>query len=165
MRTSRSSLVLFMVLLAGAPLCLGAALAAAQARPGGDNQPMPIMETKEVMEYFFEPAYGDLTRAIAQPPADRRAWRTVLTPALKLTELHNLLFFRTDAEYTKKPDWAPQISTNRKLLLDLTAAVRKQDYALTKTTYEAAVAGCNSCHKKFDPDAPLLKAYDPKVEK
>jgi hypothetical protein len=145
------------------PLMVAAVPAVVPARQAPSLQPVQVLETAQLMEEMFEPLYGELTRAVAAPPANRQAWRAVLSPAAKLAELHNLLFSRRDLERAGTPEWAQQVAASQRLMIELVEAVRKQDYPVARKRYEAAVDGCNGCHKKFGSDAPLLKAHEPQI--
>jgi hypothetical protein len=74
------------------PLIVASIPAVVPARQAPSPQPVQVLETAQLMEEMFEPLYGELTRAVATPPANRQAWRAVLSPGAKLAELHNLLF-------------------------------------------------------------------------
>ncbi|MBI4478349.1 MAG: hypothetical protein HY654_14335 [Acidobacteria bacterium] len=116
------------------------------------------------MEQLFGPAYGELTRAVATKPVDRKAWRTILDPARRLAELTNLVYFRRGKQYMATPEWSAAADASRKTLLAIGDAVKQQNYELTRKRYEAAVESCNACHKKFEKEAPELKPYVPDVK-
>lgn len=126
--------------------------------------PVQVLEFPELMEMFFKPGYAELTRAVTNKPAGRQAWRAIYDPARRLAELHNLFFFRREKPYMAEPGWAAAADASRKALLDISEAVRKQDYPGTRQRYEASVKACNACHEKYSPDAPTLKPYVPEVK-
>src|SRR5205807_9594363 len=57
-------------------------------------QPVQVIDTGEMMDLFFKPAYAELQQAMAKAPADRKGWATVYQKAVRLAEMENLLFFR-----------------------------------------------------------------------
>lgn len=123
--------------------------------PGGQQ----VLENAELMEQLFGPSYADLTHAMVNKPADRKAWRAVLDPARRLAELTNLLYTRRGKDYMAKPDWIGAADASRKALLAIGDAVKQQNYEATRKRYEAAVETCNACHKKFEKEAPVVKPY------
>jgi predicted nucleic acid-binding Zn ribbon protein len=118
-----------------------------------------VLENAELMEQLFGPSYADLTRAVTNKPADRKAWRTILDPARRLAELTNLLYTRRGKDYMAKPEWAAAADASRKALLAIGDAVKQLNYDVTRKRYEAAVETCNACHKKFEKEAPVVKPY------
>ena len=68
--------------------------AAAPVQPGPAGR---VLDNVDLMDLMLKPAYDELQRAMAAPPADRMAWAALYQKAARLAETENLLFFRTRA--------------------------------------------------------------------
>jgi hypothetical protein len=136
--------------------------AAPQTEPA--PQPAPILENVDLMDLMVKPAYDELRRAMAAPPADRAAWAALYQKAARLAEVENLLFFRTRAEEARKPEWAAKAARARQASADVAAAAllglrsaRSADYDLVRERFPAVSDACTACHRAFAREAPTIK--------
>jgi cytochrome c556 len=136
--------------------------AAPQADPAA--QPAPVLDNVDLMDLMVKPAYDELQRAVAQPPADRKAWAALYQKAARLAEIENLLFFRTRAEEARKPEWAAKAGRARQASADVAAAAllglrsaRAADFDDVRGRFPAVAEACTACHRAFAREAPLIK--------
>jgi len=78
-------------------------------------QPMAVLDNVDLMDLMLKPAYDSLQRAMARAPADRQDWASLYQQAAKLAELENLLFFRTRADESRRPEWLGRAARARRL--------------------------------------------------
>lgn len=119
---------------------------------GDDDNAKPSLkpvedDMHEFMEYAFEPFFHELKETMAQPPADKRAWKPVKANSLILAENGNLLMLRGPDE--DKDDWNRIAADLRDQGGLLYQAAKKRDYAVARKQYEGFVAKCNECHEQF----------------
>lgn len=146
-------------------ICLGILLfvcgAAAAQEPSTD--PEPILETGELMVMVIKPAYDDLQRAMATPPADRQQWAQLFQKAARLAEFENLILFRPH-ERAGKPEWKTLATNARKattsvasLALKALANAQDANFDVIRKAYEDVSVRCNACHRAMSREAPTIK--------
>ncbi len=122
-----------------------------------DMAPVPVLNTYQTMEAFFEPPFLILEETLAEEPADRRGWRDIRNSAYALAEATNLLFSRNDMDYMGTEEWNKLSVEGRQAAVKLGDAAREQDFAKTKEAWKVMVQSCNKCHETFEPDlAPVF---------
>jgi hypothetical protein len=127
-------------------------------------QPAPVLDNVDLMDLMVKPAYDELRRAMARPPADRTAWAALYQKAVRLAEVENLLFFRTRAEEARKPEWAAKAARARQASADVAAAAllglrsaRPADYDVVRGRFPAVSDACTASHRAFAREAPTIK--------
>ena len=136
--------------------------AAAEAQEPS-TQPEPILETGELMLMVIKPAYDELQRAIASPPADRQQWALLYQKAARLAEFENLILFRPHPR-SETPEWKTFATNARKATMAVAAATLKalggasdSDFQNIRKSYEDVSARCNACHRAMSREAPTIK--------
>jgi hypothetical protein len=136
--------------------------AAPQADP--PPRPAPVLENVDLMDLMLKPAYDELQLAMAQPPADRKAWAALYQKAARLAELENLLFFRTRAGEARQPEWQADAARAREASAAVAAAAllglrsaRAADFDDVRATFPAVAQRCTACHRAFAREAPRIK--------
>ena len=136
--------------------------AAPQAGPAA--QPAPLLDNADLMDLMVKPAYDELQREVARPPADRKAWAALYQKAARLAEIENLLFFRTRAEEARRPEWAARAARARQASADVAGAallglrsVRSADFDELRGKFPAVAEACTACHRAFAREAPQIK--------
>ena len=139
-----------------------ARLAAPQAE--SPARPVAVLDNVDLMDLMVKPAYDDLQRAVAAPPSDRKAWADLYQKAARLAEIENLLFFRTRAEETRKPEWAARAASARQASADVAAAAllglrnaRPADFDEVRGKFPVVATACTACHRAFAREAPQIK--------
>ena len=127
------------------------------------TQPEPILETGELMLMVIKPAYDELQRAMAAPPADRQQWALLYQKAARLAEFENLILFRPHPR-SETPEWKTFATNARKTTMAVAAATLKAlggasdaDFQNIKKSYEDVSARCNACHRAMSREAPTIK--------
>ncbi len=140
-------------------LCSGGVAAAQEP----STEPEPILETGELMVMVIKPAYDDLQRAMATPPADRQQWAQLFQKAARLAEFENLILFRPH-ERSSKPEWKTLAANARKATanvasLTLKALGNSQDanFEGIRKAYEDVSTRCNACHRAMSREAPTIR--------
>ncbi len=146
-------------------ICLGILLAfgGAAAAQEPSAEPEPILETGELMVMVIKPAYDELQRAIATPPADRQQWAQLYQKAARLAEFENLILFRPH-ERSDKPEWKSLATNARKatatvasLALKALANAQGANFDDIRKAYEDVSGRCNACHRAMSREAPTIK--------
>ena len=140
-------------------LTFGGVAAAQEPSP----EPEPILETGELMLLVIKPAYDELQRAMATPPADRQQWAQLYQKAARLAEFENLILFRPH-ERSDKPEWKTLATSARKATMAVASSTLKAlasptdtSFAGVKKSYEEVSARCNACHRAMSREAPTIK--------
>lgn len=138
--------------------CGGAA--AAQEPSTG---PEPILETGELMLLVIKPAYDELQRVMATPPADRQQWAQLFQKAARLAEFENLILFRPHAR-ADQPEWKSLAANARKstatlasLALKALANTRDANGDVIRKAYQDVSARCTACHRAMSREAPTIR--------
>ena len=84
-------------------------------------QPEPVLETGELMLLVIKPAYDELKRAMAAPPADRQQWAALYQKAARLAEFENLILFRPH-ERSNTAEWKTLATNARKASMAVASA-------------------------------------------
>jgi hypothetical protein len=148
-------LLLGLIAIGGTLWLTGERPALAEAQPGATAEPQPVEESMhEFMEYVFEPSYLRLQKSMAAAPADNAGWKAIKGDSLVLAEATNLLVARAPEENGQ--DWIQISSEVRTEGAALYAAAKKKDYAAARSSYEAMLNKCNSCHEQFHKGKPVL---------
>jgi cytochrome c' len=128
------------------------------------QQPSPVLDNVDLMDLMIKPAYDELQRSVATPPPDRHAWAALYQKAARLAELENLLFFRTRAEESRRPEWAARADRARRASADVAAAAllglrnaQASDFEAVRRAFPAVADGCTACHRAFAREAPAIK--------
>ena len=147
-----------------AAVCLTILLAcggvvAAQEPPA---QPEPVFETGELMLLVIKPAYDELRKAMATPPADQQQWAVLYQRAARLAEFENLILFRPH-ERSNTAEWKTLATNARKATMAVAATTLKAlsnakaaDFEAIKKSYADVSAGCNACHRAMSREAPRI---------
>ena len=145
--------------------CLGILLAfgGAAAAQEPSTGPEPILETGELMVMVIKPAYDDLQRAMAAPPADRQQWAQLFQKAARLAEFENLILFRPH-ERSATPEWKALATSARKasaavasLALKALGNAQDANFEGIRKAYEDVSARCNACHRAMSREAPTIR--------
>lgn len=127
------------------------------------TQPEPILETGELMLMVIKPAYDELQRAMASPPADRQQWALLYQKAARLAEFENLILFRPHAR-ADTPEWKMFATNARKSTMAVASSILKAlgntsaaDFLSIKKSYEDVSARCTACHRAMSREAPTIK--------
>lgn len=127
------------------------------------SQPEPILETGELMVMIIKPAYDELQKAMATPPADRPQWAQLYQKAARLAEFENLILFRPH-QRAETPEWKALATNARKSTMAVASATLKalgnaQDanFAEIRKSFEDVSARCNACHRAMSREAPMIK--------
>ena len=127
------------------------------------GQPEAILETGELMLMVIKPAYDELQRAIATPPADRQQWALLYQKAARLGEFENLILFRPHAR-AQTPEWKTLATNARKATMAVASATlqaladtKPASFESVKKAYEDVSARCNACHRAMSREAPRIK--------
>jgi cytochrome c556 len=146
------------VIIAGILLAFGG-VAAAQEPVA---QPEPILETGELMLIVIKPAYEELRRAVAAPPADRQQWAALYQKAARLAEFENLILFRPH-QRSNTAEWKTLATNARNASRAVTSAALKAlanakeaNFDNVRRAYEEVSARCNACHKAMSREAPRI---------
>jgi hypothetical protein len=117
--------------------------------------PTAVVDTHELMELFNEPLYKHLKADMETEPADKKAWNHLKHHGIEAAEIANLIAIRKVDDAAK---WDPLARGAQQAGLDFARAAGSQDWAKTKSTYQAHINNCNECHKAFGKEkAPQLK--------
>ena len=134
--------------------------AAAAQEPSA--QPEPVFETGELMLLVIKPAYDELRKAMATPPADQQQWAVLYQRAARLAEFENLILFRPH-ERSNTAEWKTLATNARKATMSVAQAALKAlsnakeaDFEAIKKSYTAVSAGCNACHRAMSREAPRI---------
>lgn len=147
-----------------AAICIGILLvlgdSAAAQEPSA--QPEPVLETGELMLLVIKPAYDELRRAMAAPPADRQQWAALYQKAARLAEFENLILFRPH-ERSNTAEWKSLATNARKASMAMaSAALTALANASTanvdevKKAYGDVSVRCNACHRAMSREAPRI---------
>ena len=127
------------------------------------TQPEPILETGELMLMIIKPAYDDLKKAMAAPPADQQQWALLYQNAARLAEFENLILFRPH-QRAETPEWKTLATNARKSTMVVASATLKAlgnstdaNFADIKKSFEDVPARCNACHRVMSREAPMIK--------
>jgi hypothetical protein len=133
-------------------------------QPDSLPQPVAVLDNVDLMDLMVKPAYDELQQAVTKPPADRKGWAAMYQKAARLAEIENLLFFRTRAEASRRPEWAANAARARQAAADVAAAAllglrsaRPDDFEPVRERFPAISAGCTACHRAFAREAPVIK--------
>jgi hypothetical protein len=144
-----------------AGLLLAAASVASAQEPSA--QPEPILETGELMLMVIKPAYDELQKAMATPPAERQQWAQLYQKAARLAEFENLILFRPH-QRAETPEWKSLATNARKSTMVVASATLKAlgnaagaNFAEIKKSFEDVSARCNACHRAMSREAPTIK--------
>lgn len=125
--------------------------------------PEPILETGELMVMVIKPAYDELQRAMATPPADRQQWAQLYQKAVRLAEFENLILFRPH-ERADRPEWKSLATNARKasatvasLTLEALANAKDANFDGIKKAFEDVSGRCNACHRAMSREAPTIR--------
>ncbi|HUQ86320.1 MAG TPA: hypothetical protein VM096_02105 [Vicinamibacterales bacterium] len=126
------------------------------------TEPEPILETGELMLLVIKPAYDELRRAIAAPPADRQQWAQLYQKAARLAEFENLILFRPH-ERSNTAEWKTLAANARKASMAVASATLKAlangseaDVDEVKKAYGDVSVRCNACHRAMSREAPRI---------
>ena len=124
--------------------------------PQTETAPGPerIVDTGELMDLFLLPAYQELRRAAATPPATRQDWAAIYRTSVRLAEMENLLFFREPNRYTTNAAFPALAAQARRASVDVVNATLAGmvhagpgDYEAVRRAYLGVSASCNACHR------------------
>ncbi|GEM_PF-6723681 len=116
----------------------------------------PTVDCHHLMEYIVEEAFDDLKEDLATEPANKKAWRGVLSSSVMLAETGNLLLIRRPDDADAR-EWTTLSIALRETGSEVMKAAKARDYAATKKAYAAMVASCNKCHTRFTDGEPKIE--------
>jgi len=126
------------------------------------TQPEPVLETGELMLLVIKPAYDELRRAMAAPPADRQQWAALYQKAARLAEFENLILFRPH-ERSNTAEWKSFATNARKASMAVASAALKAlatastaNVDEVKKAYGDVSVRCNACHRAMSREAPRI---------
>jgi hypothetical protein len=145
-------------------ICAGLlAIASIASAQDVSTQPEPILETGELMLMIIKPAYDELKKAMAAPPADQPQWAQLYQKAARLAEFENLILFRPH-QRAETPEWKTLATNARKSTMAVASATLKAlgnstdaSFADIKKSFEDVSARCNACHRAMSREAPMIK--------
>jgi len=117
--------------------------------PAAGSQPVES-DMHEFMGFVFEPGYKRINAALAEKPADKKAFKGIKGDALTLAEACNLLFDRAPDE--GKDIWVSASAGSRTAAASLYEAAKAGDLAAAESTWRETLVNCNKCHQKFAED-------------
>lgn len=128
------------------------------------TQPAPVLDNVDLMDIVVKPAYDDLQRAMATPPADRQAWASLYQKAARLAEFENLLFVRPRATSDRGGEWIERSAQAQQASASVAAtalaglrSARPADFDGVRQAFPGVAAGCNACHRAFSREAPTIR--------
>jgi cytochrome c556 len=144
-------------------MCVAFVLAFAGAAVAQDQAPPePVFETGELMLLVIKPAYDELRRAMATPPADRQQWAQLYQKAGRLAEFENLILFRPH-ERSNTAEWKSLAANARKASMAVASAALKAlanastaNVDEVKKAYGDVSVRCNACHRAMSREAPRI---------
>ena len=112
-----------------------------------DEQFVPVDNMHHFMEYICEPSYKGLKAALAEEPANRRAWKPFKNHSLVLAETSAMVASRGPKDPAKSKQW-------KQISLDVhkhgTALYKSAGkYEQAKQHYGLMIDSCNKCHTVF----------------
>src|SRR5262245_11037102 len=115
------------------------------------------------MLMVIKPAYDDLQKAMAAPPADRQQWALLYQKAARLAEFENLILFRPHPR-AETPEWKTLATNARKTTMGLASSILKAlgnvneaKFEDLRKSYEDVSGRCNACHRTMSREAPMIK--------
>ena len=136
----------------------------AASQDHAEARPAPILDNVDLMDLMVKPAYDELQRTMARPPADRKAWAALYQNAARLAEIENLLFLRTRAGEVRKTEWDAKAAAARQATADVSSAALRALQNTSATNFDdvarrfsAVSDGCNACHRAFAREAPMIR--------
>ena len=147
-----------------AAICIGILLVLGDSAAAQEPSalPEPVLETGELMVLVIKPAYEELRRAIAAPPADRQQWAALYQKAARLAEFENLILFRPH-ERSNTAEWKTLATNARKASMAVASAALKAlanastaNVDEVKKVYGDVSVRCNACHRAMSREAPRI---------
>jgi cytochrome c556 len=145
-------------------ICIGILLVVGGSAAAQDQsaQPEPILETGELMLLVIKPAYDELKRVMATPPAERQQWAQLYQKAARLAEFENLILFRPH-ERSNTAEWKTFATSARKASMAVASAALKAlangspaNVDDVKKAYGDVSVRCNACHRAMSREAPRI---------
>ncbi|QEG23232.1 hypothetical protein [Mariniblastus fucicola] len=118
----------------------------------------PVDNMHHFMEYICQPCYRSLKESFAgEPPENRRAWKSIKSNALILTETTALLADRvpknsSDEQAALWREISHDVYTSGKALYKSAG-----DFEAATRNYGAMIESCNKCHQEFAKGKYQLK--------
>ena len=122
-----------------------------EASDAVETGPRQVIANKELMKLLFDPYYIDLRKALAEEPADGKAWRQAYIAAFRLAEVTNLLYCREGKDYMATDAWRESVDASRDATVQVGEAIKQLDYPLARERYAVLIKSCNACHAQFEP--------------
>jgi hypothetical protein len=117
---------------------------------------VPTVDCHHLMEYIVEEAFDDLKEDLAAEPANKKAWRGVLSSSAMLAETGNLLLIRRPKDVDAR-EWTTLAVALRETGSEVMKTAKAREYAATKKAYAAMVAACNNCHTRITNGEPKVE--------
>jgi hypothetical protein len=111
-------------------------------------RPVPVAETKLLMEGINLPNYSGLERLLRERPADAEAWTFARGQALLIAENGNLLLLRPPRNQGRDV-WLDRAAELRNMAVRLARDAARQDYDRSRREFIALADACNRCHQTF----------------
>lgn len=122
-----------------------------------DEEFLPVDDMHHFMEHVCQPRYQALRTALAEPPAERRAWRIIRSDAMTLAETSAIVAGRPPegASPEQVEEWRKHsvaVYESGKALYGVAG-----EYEQSKELFGAMVDNCNRCHEAFENGRHILE--------
>jgi hypothetical protein len=111
-------------------------------------RPVPVAETRLLMEGINLPNYNGLEHLLRQRPGDAEAWTFARGQALLIAENGNLLLLRPPRNQGREV-WLDRAAELRNAAVRLARDAARQDYLRSRREFSALADACNHCHQTF----------------
>jgi hypothetical protein len=138
------------VLLAGAGVLLPAAAVSQQQIPLSSRalKPMPVAETRLLMEGIAQANFNGLEKLLKGKPEDNEAWSFARGQALLIAETGNLLLMRPPKNEGQDA-WSKNAVELRDAATRLARSTADRDLNGSRTRLMEVANVCNKCHQSF----------------
>lgn len=150
--------------LAAAAFPLLAALAQPESRVTAlESRPMPVAETRLLMQGINMPNFRGLAGMLGKAPADADAWTFIRGQALLIAESGNLLLLRPPRRQGRDV-WMDRAVDLREAATQLARAASARDLESSRNDMTALASTCNRCHQAFRVSVRINASGDPPLD-
>ncbi len=111
-------------------------------------KPVPIAESKLLMEAIAEPNLRRLEKLLSEKPPTPEAWKFARGQALLIGETGNLLMVRPPRTQGQI-DWLKLAAELRDSASNVAKQISAEDYAGSRSALVNLAGTCNKCHETF----------------